>query len=253
MDLWQFEKEYLVHVYETGTDGRLSLWSMFNYMQDIASEHAVKLGFGRDDLMKKNQFWMLSRMYVVIYEIPSWNETVIVKTWPGGTDKLFAMRYYEVRYPDGKSIAAGSSSWLVVDLTTKRIQRPWDLLSQYNSDNLFIKPPVRSAEKIGGVTENCQTSTGSKVRISDLDINLHTNNANYIKWIVDSYDLNFILTHSPHSAEINYLSESMHDEDVIIKTSMEDETKKTFNHSVFRTTDNKELCRIRLEWTEDTK
>ena len=51
-----FEKVYRIHVYETRPDGKLDLYSLFNYMQDIASVHAVKLGFGRDDLMKDNRF-----------------------------------------------------------------------------------------------------------------------------------------------------------------------------------------------------
>ena len=45
---------------------RLNLYSLFNYLQDIASDHAVKLGFGRDDLMRENRFWVLSRMYAEI-------------------------------------------------------------------------------------------------------------------------------------------------------------------------------------------
>ena len=53
MELLQFEKEYRIHVYEIGPDGKLNLFSLFNYLQDIASEHAVKLGFGRDDLMRE--------------------------------------------------------------------------------------------------------------------------------------------------------------------------------------------------------
>ena len=61
MELLQFEKEYRIHVYETGPDGKLNLYSLFNYMQDIASDHAIKLGFGRDDLMRDNRFWVLSR------------------------------------------------------------------------------------------------------------------------------------------------------------------------------------------------
>jgi medium-chain acyl-[acyl-carrier-protein] hydrolase len=94
MELHQFEKEYTVHVYETGPDGRLNIYSLFNYMQDIASENAIMLGFGRDDLLKNNHFWVLSRMYAEITEWPRWEEKIIVKTWPNGTDKLFAMRNY---------------------------------------------------------------------------------------------------------------------------------------------------------------
>ncbi len=66
MNLQHFEKEYRIHVYETGPDGKINLYSLFDFLQDMASEHAVRLGFGRNDLMKENHLWVLSRMYVVI-------------------------------------------------------------------------------------------------------------------------------------------------------------------------------------------
>jgi acyl-ACP thioesterase len=103
MDLLQFEKEYRVHVYETRPDGKLNLYSLFNYMQDIASVHAVKLGFGRDDLLRNNRFWVLSRIYAVIEEWPVWEDSIIVKTWPNGTEILFAMRG-DYRLPDKSCI-----------------------------------------------------------------------------------------------------------------------------------------------------
>jgi len=244
-------KKYRVHVYETSPEGRLNLWSLFNYMQDIASEHAVKLGFGRDDLMKRNQFWVLSRMYAVIHDLPYWNKEIVVTTWPHGTEKLFALRNYEIKYPDGKEIASASSSWLIIDRTTKKIQRPGVLLSQYNSVNQSIKSAAREAEKIPEASPDGQNSLRSKIKVSDLDINLHTNNVNYIKWVCDTYDLDFILTHFPCSAEINYLAESMYDEEVFIRTSVEKEKTIFFNHSVIRTNDDRELCRIRIEWKKE--
>ncbi len=204
-------KKYRVYVYETGPEGRVNLWSLFNYMQDIASEHAVKLGFGRDDLLKRNQFWVLSRMFAVIHDLPFWNNEIVVKTWPCGTDKFFAIRNYEINYPDGKEIASASSSWLIIDRKTKKIQRPGDLLSQYNSVNQSIKSPARVAEKLTGASSDGQVTPVSKVRVSDLDINLHTNNVNYLKWVCDTYDLDFTLNHFPCSAEINFLAESVCD------------------------------------------
>ncbi len=33
----------------------------------------------------------------------------------------------------------------------------------------------------------------SRVRISDLDLNLHTNNTRYLKWAIDTYNLGFML------------------------------------------------------------
>jgi len=252
MELQQFEKEYHVHVYETGPDGRINLYSLFNYMQDIASDHAVKLGFGRDDLMKRNQFWVLSRMYAEITGWPVWGDKIIVKTWPSGTDKIFAMRQYEIRSSDGKEIASGSSSWLIIDRTSKKIQRPDGLLTKYNSIFQSVPQPVRSAIKLPEPDVNGEYSHNFSVKVTDLDVNLHTNNVNYLKWVNDTYDLNFIMNHFPCSAEINYLAESLFDEEIVIKTSRDESRTGYYNHSVSRTNDNKELCRVRLKWENDS-
>jgi medium-chain acyl-[acyl-carrier-protein] hydrolase len=248
MDPLQFEKEYRVHVYETGPDGKLNLFSLFNYMQDIASDHAVKLGFGRDDLMKDNRFWVLSRIYAVIDKWPLWEDTLILRTWPNGTDKLFALRNYEVRYPDGTHIASGTSSWLILDLTTKKVQRPDSILTEYNPNLHSENSPIRYATKIDPVSQSENLSPAFRVKVSDLDVNLHTNNVRYLKWVNDSYTLDFIMNNVPQSAEINYLAESRFDDEVLIKTSAENDTDSCVNHSIFRTSDNKELCRIRIEW-----
>jgi medium-chain acyl-[acyl-carrier-protein] hydrolase len=242
-----FEKEYKIPVYDTGPDGRLSLYSLFNYLQDVASEHAVRLKFGRDDLMKENRFWVLSRIVADIYLWPEWEEKIIVRTWPRGTDKLFALRDYEVLYPDGRKVASGSSSWLIVDRTSKRIQRPDDLLSTFNTQSTTISSLGRNAEKISPLAGDGQKSGNFTVKVSDLDVNLHTNNVRYIKWVTDTYPLNHIMNYMPVSVEINYLAESVFGEEVYIKSETENNTG-SFSHSVIRSNDNKELCRMRIDW-----
>ena len=248
MELLQYIKEYKVHVYETGSDGKLNLYAFFNYLQDIASEHAVKLGFGKDDLMKDNRFWVLSRMYAVFSDWPLWEDSVIVKTWPNGTDKLFALRNYEVNYPDGRHIASASSSWLILDRHTKKVQRPDSILIHYNPNLHSDKSPIRYAAKLHTDDHEDFSYARFNVRVSDLDVNFHTNNVNYLRWVYDSYNLDFMMKNVPQSTEINYLAESLFNEEILVKTSREKENDSFYNHSIFRTTDNKELCRIRIEW-----
>jgi medium-chain acyl-[acyl-carrier-protein] hydrolase len=249
MELNQFEKGYKIPVYDTDPDGKLSLYSLLNYLQDIASEHAVRLKFGREDLMKENRFWVLSRIAVDIFSWPEWEENIIVRTWPRGTDKIFAIRDYEVFYPDGRSIAAGSSSWLIVDRTTKKIQRPDEMLTRFNS-GLSVKNSLgRNAGKVAQVSEKCSIIGHHQVSVSDLDVNLHTNNVKYLKWITDTYDLDFIMNHFAVSVEINYLAESVIREKVIIKTEAVIKDK-SFLHAVIRTTDEKELARMSINWKD---
>jgi acyl-ACP thioesterase len=253
MELLQFEKEYRIHVYETGPDGKLNLYSLFNYMQDIASDHAIKLGFGRDDLMRDNRFWVLSRIYAIIDRWPLWEDTIILKTWPNGTDKLFALRNYEVKYPDGRHIASGTSSWLILDRSTKKVQRPDSILSQYNPNLHTENSSLRYASKIDPSPENGRISSSFRIKVSDLDVNLHTNNVMYLKWAGDIYDLDFIMNNDPQSAEINYLAESRFDEEILIRSSSDNENSAFHDHSIFRTSDSKELCRIRIEWKKCNK
>jgi medium-chain acyl-[acyl-carrier-protein] hydrolase len=247
MEQFQFEKEYKIPFYDTGADGKLKLCSLFNYIQDIASEHAVRLSFGRDDLLKGNRFWVLSRIVADIHLWPVWEDTIIVRTWPRGTDKIFAIRDFEVHFPDGMNIASGSSSWLIVDITTKKIQRPDEMLARFNPEITVKSSLGRNAAKVELSAENGKESASFSIKTGDLDVNLHTNMARYVNWVTDTYDLGFTMSHAPSSIEVNYLAESVWGEEVLVKSYNETNTDSLI-HSVIRTTDNKELCRMRIVW-----
>lgn len=250
MELPLFEKKYTIHVYEIGPDERLTLFSFFNFLQDIAAEHAVKLRFGRDDLMKANRFWVLSRILANFSSWPEWENTVIVRTWPKGTDKLFALRDFEVFYPDGRLVASASSSWLVVDRTTKRIQRPDNILTSFNSDMPVRNALERNAGRIELESSAVTASAVFRVRMSDLDVNLHTNNVRYIEWVTNTYGLEYRVNHIPVSVEVNYLAESRCDEEIFINTSCDRNNNNSYYHSIVRYSDNSELCRIRIDWKD---
>jgi medium-chain acyl-[acyl-carrier-protein] hydrolase len=248
IELMQFEKEYAVHVYETGPDGILSIHALFNYLQDIASDHAIILGFGREALMRESRFWVLSRIYAEITQMPKWEDRIVITTWPNGTDKLFALRNFEVCYKDGRHIASATSSWLILDRITKKIQRPDTILSKFYSDLHPNQSLLRYASKLDFHVDDSDISDLYKIKVSDLDINLHVNNVRYLTWVSDTYTLDFVLNNVPKSAEINYLAESQSGDVVIIKTMADQADNSIIGHSVIRMNDNKELCRIRIGW-----
>ena len=254
ISIHKYEKQYRVHVYETGPDGKAVFYSLFDYMQDIAAEHAIRLGYGRDDMMKNNNLWVLSRMYASINSFPSPGDTIGLTTWPAGTDKLFAMRNYDIRFPNGEIIAMASSSWLIIDHTTKKIRRPYNISEGYHFTNQFDNKFIRIADKLPDLPHDGRISPSFKVAIGDLDVNLHTNNVNYLKWVYNTYDLNFVIRHLPTSVEINYLAESVFGDEIVIKTSEENNGKTAiFNHSLIRANDNKDLCRVRIEWEKNDR
>jgi len=241
-----YSKKYDVHVYELGIDEKLSPFALFNYFQDIAAEHAVSLGFGRDDLLRMNCFWVLSRMFVVVREWPLWKDQLTVTTWPRGTDRLFAVRDFRIEFNGGKEVAAATSSWLIVDINTRRIRKPDEHLPKNRPRLEHISATGRYAEKVELPEEFTDISPSFRVKASDIDANRHTNNAVYIKWATDNYSDDFRNSHRPCSFEVNYLAESKTGDEVAIKTFTEDNLR--FYHSVVRISDNTELCRIRIQW-----
>lgn len=248
MTSFLYEKEYTIPVYDIGADGKLNPHSLFNYLQDIASEHAVRLRFGKDDLMKENKFWVLSRIAASFAEWPAWEDKIIVRTWPRGTDKLFALRDFTIMLPGNKVIASASSSWLVVDRTSRRVQRPDSLLSGFTTAMPSEGSMGRNAIKLEPVQQPEKPQISFRVKTSDLDINLHTNNVNYIKWVTDIYSPDFRLTHIPRLIEVNYLAESRWNDEIVVKTGADNSPSPLSTHVIERSTDETELCRIRIEW-----
>jgi medium-chain acyl-[acyl-carrier-protein] hydrolase len=248
MEKIEYEKSYKIPVYDIAFNGYLSPHSLFNYLQDIASEHAEILNFGKDDLMRENRFWVLSRIAVTVDRWPGWEETIIVKTWPRGTDKLFALRDFEVTGAGGTRIAAGSSSWLVVDKTSRRVQRPDSVLTHFNEEFPTTSALGRNASKLESAGSDAVPAASYRVLTGDLDINLHVNNVFYLRWVTDSYDIDFRMKHRPVSVEINYLAESRFGDKVTVMTSSDKNNPELYNHSVTRSVDSAELCRVQVQW-----
>jgi len=244
-----YTKEYQVHVYETGPDGKAGLINIFNYFQDIASEHAELLGFGRKDLLERNCFWVLSRIYAEFTDFPCWNDKLAVNTWPNGTDSVFAMRNYEIINNEGKIIGKANSAWLIVDIDSKKIQRPESHFPVFMFPHRKEDDYARIPNKLKPPPDGFQTGepVSNIVRNSDLDINLHMNNVNYLKWVYDTYPLDFIMKSTPVSVEINYLAETAEGNEIIIN-SFGNSTKNTKDHYLVRKNDSKEVCRMQLNW-----
>jgi acyl-ACP thioesterase len=246
-----FERKYPVNIFNTDLTGKLSAGSLFSFCEDIAGRHASVLGWGRDSLMSGGNFWALSRMMVKIDRFPAALEEITLRTWPRGTDSIYALRDFEMYDDQGNVIAAATSSWIIVDYNTRKVQRPDKTLSLLNIEFPEKKAVGGNAGKIPSVPADGQTVTSMMVRTEDIDVNMHVNNARYVTWVLNSYPTGQIISHVPATIEVNYVSEGHADEAVNIITAKSAGLPASFIHSVVRQNDNSEMCRIRISWRED--
>lgn len=119
-NLNHLSQNHQVSVYEVDNFNKIRLDSLFNYLQQAASNSAETLGWGYNDMFKDNLAWILSRITLSMKTYKGIGETIEVDTWPKGIDGIFALRDFRL-YNDNKNIIGlASSAWLLVDSNTMR-------------------------------------------------------------------------------------------------------------------------------------
>jgi len=113
-----------VRTCEVDFHNRLKASALFDLMQEAASNNAVQLGFGYDDMRERNQFWVLSRAMLRVHSAPGFGEEIIVETWPKGVEKLFALRDFIFYDSAMARIGEATTAWLIVNAGTLRPTSP---------------------------------------------------------------------------------------------------------------------------------
>jgi len=60
------EEKFRIRTYECGVDGSIKIFSLMQYLQEIAALHAEQLGFGTRRFSEMNGYWVLSNIRMVI-------------------------------------------------------------------------------------------------------------------------------------------------------------------------------------------
>ncbi len=233
-----------IHSYEIDFNSRLNIFSLFNYFQEIAWEHAGILHFGLEDLSKRNLFWVLSRVKVEIERLPLWNENIRLVTYPRSIDGIFALRDYEIYDSNNNKIISGSSSWLILSAQSRRPVRLTDLGLNFISNDR--KALSANASKIADVMGNPISTDYLTVKPSDFDVNFHVNNARYIEWAYNSLGFNHHKENILKTVEVNFLAEGK--ESNCLNVDLFHLSEKENTVVVKRVDDNRELCRVYFEW-----
>lgn len=183
----KYTEKHIIPCYDTDASWRLKPTSFMNLAQEAAGRHAVYLGFGYDDLIKSNTAWILSRVHVEFVDAPKWREEVTLNTWHKGLNRLFYLRDFLVTDNEGKARVKATTSWLVLNLETRRLVRDPMLMEEGTvcKDNVIETPADKVQMPKDAAPELVRRHA---VSYSDIDTNGHTNNAMYMQWAMNSVD-----------------------------------------------------------------
>lgn len=237
-----FTETFKIRSYHTDISQKLTIPKLCSFFQDIAGEHTVACGVGWDVLNDANLFWVLSRMKIEVKEMPTWEEEVTIETWSNGLDGIMAIRHFQVLNRNGEKLVKAISSWLLLDIKSRRITRPNQFMSDFPFHDkwLFEEAPERISK-----AKQLEVQNVSNVAFTEMDMNQHMNNVSYIERILNTYDYEFLLENEIAEFEINFLKEAkIHDEiSVLLDTSVNP------NLAEIVTSDQKtEFIRASIKW-----
>ena len=171
-------------------------------MQDAAGAHSKLLGCGRDELVKNNIVWVLSRMELHMDRYPSSGEQITVHTFPTPTRICFFPRYYIFTDAHGEMIGKAGSLWLLLDLTTRRMLPPGEV-GKLIPDNRDLSVPMNLPATVGNLQGEEFVSEYRPV-YTDLDVNGHVNNTRYADWLCNALGIDLMKQYEPERIILNY-------------------------------------------------
>ena len=242
---------YKMSSFEVDPTKKATVQTLCKIMQEAAWDHADVLGLGYPQMIEKDLIWVLSRQKIKVHHFPKWGETIRLKTWPTGAQRLFAFREFQIFDEKDALIAEAKGAWLVLDSKSRRPIRVEPLFAQMEiptEKGLF----QGDLEKLPS-PKDYSMQPHFPVQYSDLDWYNHVNHVQYIEWILDSYPLETHGRFCTASLEMDFLSESRYGDEISVCTRELGEDPPSYLHSLLRKRDDQEICVACINWRERTE
>lgn len=230
------------------------LSDIFSYM---AGKHSVLGGVSVADLNPLGQTWMLLRLHLVINRMPVKGEMVKVNTWSSATERLFAVRDFQMLDSDGNEIVYGDSRWMIVDIERRRPVRLNDLVIQGTeiTAKKIAHRDIPSILNERNIPNNLSECKAFYATYSNIDFNGHVTQSSYVRWITDALSFNFLKQHTLKELEIAYEHEVLPDTHVVstfeILPSASSDSQFSILHKLITEDGSVVNCTAKTIWTKN--
>lgn len=201
---YSFEIKYQ----EVDAQKKLRLFNLENYLLEVAGTVADDLGFGIAALHPRGLTWILTRLSVEMYELPTHCQKVRFETWIESNAHMLSTRDFRI-YSGDKLIGQCKSVWAVLDMEKREIVNIFD-------EPIFegcVDGEVLEMSRVRMTTIPEPTGCSPhKVAYSDIDYNSHCNSCRYLQAMTDAYLPDYY--GKSVRLDINYSKEAMLDENL---------------------------------------
>ena len=190
----KYNHEYEIKYQEVDGEKKLRLFNLENCLLEVAGTVADALGFGIAALHPRGLTWILTRLSVEMYELPTHCEKVRFETWIESNAHMLSTRDFRIYAKPSEFSHQSSDEWILIG----QCKSVWAVLDLAKREivNIFDDPMFADCVD-GEVIEmnrvrmtTIPEPTGivpHKVVYSDIDYNGHCNSCRYLQAMTDAY------------------------------------------------------------------
>lgn len=179
----KYSYEYEIKYQEVDVQRKLRLYNLENYLLEVAGTVADSLNFGIARLHPMGLTWILTRMSIEMFELPTHCDRIRIETWIESSAHMLSSRNFRI-YKGEKLIGQVKSVWAVLDMEKREIVNIFDHPMFDNS----IDGEVIEMARVRMTTIPEPTGVvAHKVVYSDIDYNGHCNSCRYLQAMTDAY------------------------------------------------------------------
>ena len=170
-----YRTTYRILSSDTDANRRLRLSRLFTLLQEASIAHTTELGMGREKTLDRGLLWIVTLQQANIARLPVYDETVVLKSWPGRTMHLLFPRYYRIEDEHGNALVEASALWALMDEKKRSVVFPEQYGIRIRGVHTGKEIALPVAPK---VPQQIETAAFS-VPYSYVDFNGHMNNTRY--------------------------------------------------------------------------
>ena len=204
-------------------EAKLSIVGAVQLIQDYVSEFFGVLSIDQTSMKaKRGAMWVFTKNKLNVARSLWWNENFEVQCFVSSlsTVKMVIDTVFE---KDKQVVMRSQIEACVVDLSTQKIRRITnDILSPNLAEISPIKPTF---SKLWDINVNqYQFSNVVEVRSTNIDFCKHTNNTEYVRFIIDTFSVADLAKHPITEFEICYLAQTFEYDKLQILKKVENNT-----------------------------
>lgn len=239
----RYTEWFKVRSHEVGINKKITIISLLKLMQEASMTNAKDLKISVWELEKENLAWVLLRKQLNLNNLPSLGQRVKVVTYPSSFDRFLAYRDYKMYDEEGSLLAYASSTWTLMNMTTRKMARMPEALMTLKvseEENILEYPQAKlPLLKEEGISEEI------KIRPYDIDWNGHVNNIQYVRYMIENIPSDYLAQNILKSLAFHIKSECFLEDKIRNEYSIH---ANTILHKLTSLSTNKVVAIAKSKW-----